>query len=96
MTLGCAAVTLTLIYRYVNKVINKYPLLLLTLAVVTSCGKHVVILAVELRGVCQEVGLNTKFKYDVGQFEDCGYSMEAIYSSSDQDYDSGDKRGTKR
>ena len=69
---------------------------MLTLAVVTSCGKHVVILAVELRGICQEVGLNTKFKYDVGQFEDCGYSMEAIYSSSDQDYDSGDKRGTKR
>lgn len=33
---------------------------------------------------------------DSGQFEDRGQSMEAIYNSSDQDYDSGDEKTQRR
>ena len=33
---------------------------------------------------------------DSGQFEDRGQSMEAIYNSSDQDYDYGDEKTRRR
>lgn len=39
-------------------------------------------------------GLNPE--RDGGQCEDRGHTTEAIYSSSDQDYDSGDRRHIRR
>lgn len=40
----------------------------------------------------QQMGLNTTFKAEGGQFEERGHSTELIQSGSDQDYDTEDKK----